>query len=66
MKYRVYYEIKDIEKDAFVKVKFIYNINEPSEWTSELDDNFISGDEFNLIVKYDQLDLSYNIPYDRI
>ena len=35
VKYRVYYEIKDIEKDSFVQVKFLYNINQPSEWTSE-------------------------------
>jgi hypothetical protein len=66
VKYRVYYEIKDIEKDAFVEVKFIYNINQPSEWTSDSENNFVSGDEFNLIVMYDHMDLSYNIPYDRI
>lgn len=65
VKYRVYYEIKDIERDAFVQVKYIYNINQPSEWTSEAENNFNSGDEFNLIVSYDHLDLTYNVPYDR-
>lgn len=65
IKYRIYFDIKEIERDAYVQVKFLYNINQPSEWTSEVDDDFISGDEFNIVVSYDQLDLSYNVPYDR-
>jgi hypothetical protein len=66
VKYRIYFEVKDIEKEAFVQVKFIYNINQPSEWTTDADpDNWNSGDEFNLIVSYEHMDLSYNVPYDR-
>lgn len=49
-----------------VQIQYLYNINEPSEWTSDQGNWATSGDEFNLVIKYEGVDLFYNVPYDNI
>lgn len=42
---------------------YLYNINTPAELTLDVMNNrFTNGDEFNLIISYDDLELQYNIP----
>jgi hypothetical protein len=49
-----------------VQIQYIYNINEPSEWTTDNTESKLSGDEFVLVVKYENVDLYYTVPYDAI
>jgi len=44
-------------------LKYIYNINAPSEWTSDKAlTSYFSGDELNLVASYDGHDGNYYIP----
>jgi hypothetical protein len=47
-----------------LNLKYLYNINAPSEWTSDISlTNYLSGDELNLVASYDGYHVNYNIPY---
>jgi hypothetical protein len=49
IKYRIYYEIHEIEKVSFAQLRYIYNINSPAEFTIDgKRDTIFGGDEFNL------------------
>jgi hypothetical protein len=63
--YRVYYQVDAIDSDSFVEIMYLYNMNKPSELTLDSFGNtYVSGDEFNLLVSYDNTELTYNIPSD--
>jgi len=47
-----------------LNLKYLYNINAPSEWTSDKAlTSYFSGDELNLVASYDGHQVNYNIPY---
>jgi hypothetical protein len=55
--YKVHFEITHFHGPAMAKIKYIYNINAPSEFTNEYTDrNMFSGDEFNLRVHFHNID----------
>jgi len=64
--YRIYYEIHEIDKVSFAQLRYIYNINSPSEFTIDgKTDNVLGGDEFNLEAKLDdEIDFTFNIPFE--
>ena len=44
-------------------LKYLYNINAPSEWTSDIAlTSYFSGDELNLVASYDGYRGNYYIP----
>ena len=47
-----------------VQLKYLYNINAPSEWTQDAtSSNYLSGDELNVVASYDGYKVNLNIPY---
>ena len=62
--YRIWYEIHEIEKVSFAQIRYIYNINSPSEFTIDgKKDTIFGGDEFNLQAKFDDIEFTFNIPF---
>ena len=46
-----------------VNLKYLYNINAPSEWTSDRAlTSYLSGDELNLVAGYDGIGVNLYIP----
>lgn len=45
------------------KIKYIYNINAPSEFTYELKNDFFSGDEFFMKIHFDDNEQQLDLPY---
>ena len=63
--YRIHYEIRDIEMISFAQIRYIYNINSPSELTLDgKRDELLGGDEFNLMAKFDNVEFTFNIPFE--
>jgi hypothetical protein len=53
VKYQIHYTIEEFEA-PMVQLKYLYNINAPSEWTSDIAlTSYFSGDELNLIASFD-------------
>ena len=65
VKYRIHYTIREFETKSMVKVNYIYNINAPFEKTIDLDIDPFSGDEYMLVAQYDNIDITFDVPYDQ-
>jgi hypothetical protein len=50
---------------SFAQIRYIYNINAPSELTLDGKRNEEhGGDEFNLMAKFDNVEFTFNIPFE--
>lgn len=63
----VYYQIEYTVSEftgSMVELKYLYNINAPSEWTQDkVRTSVFSGDEINVVASYDDYKVNLNIPY---
>lgn len=66
IKYRIHYSIRDLETKSMTQINYIYNINAPSEKTSDLDIDPTTGDEYMLVAKYDGIDVTFDVPYNEL
>ena len=51
------------------KVSYIYNINAPSEFTNDKGTgtlDIFSGDEYMLVAKFDDIDITFDVPFNQI
>lgn len=63
--YKVWYTIEDLDKVSYAQIRYIYNINSPSEFTIDgKRDSIFGGDEFNLQAKFDDIEFTFNIPFE--
>ena len=63
--YKIAYEVRDIEHVSFAHLRYMYNVNSPSEFTIDgMTDSLLGGDEFNIMAQFDDVDFTFNIPFD--
>lgn len=63
--YRVHYEVHEIDQDSFAQLRYIYNVNSPAEFTIDgKQDSIFGGDEFNLMAQFDDIEFTFNIPFE--
>jgi len=48
VEYRVYFRVQAFDNSLHARIKYIYNLNRPSEFTYELANDYFSGDEYQL------------------
>ena len=61
--YKVYYYVRDWDESMHAKIKYIYNINSPSEFTYDIKNDFFSGDEFFMKIHFEDNEQQFDLPY---
>ena len=66
IEYKVYYYVRNWDERMHAQIKYIYNINSPSEFTYDTDNDFFSGDEFFMKIYFNDNEWQFDLPYSGI